>query len=346
MQNQQIQTREAGISLLDQWEQKKELASVLLKSGFLPQAFKTPEQVIAVMLKGQELNIQPMEALSSINVIQGKPTVSPQLMLALVRRTKELEDMKIERVNDSCTVTVKRKGQSPVVTVFGSKEATALGLMQKDNYKKQSGVMFQWRAVAANLRITFPDVICGMYTPEEMGAEVIVDDTENMVAVETQEAEIVETKPAPVSVASDVKVGKEFDPTKECIMRGKYEGVFYSELPADYLQWAVKNSSGELKIKAQATIRWREMQEQSQPTSADTVSEMLDKKPEIPLYDVLESELTEIALQQNHSKLMAWGKKRKDDIHTLTKKQQDIITKAWLKAAKDAKAAQEKVEEA
>jgi hypothetical protein len=46
-----------------------------------------------------------------------------------------------------------------------------------------------WGAVAANLRVTFPDVVLGFYTPDEMGAEVTITDTDEMVIKpETQAA--------------------------------------------------------------------------------------------------------------------------------------------------------------
>jgi len=45
--------------------------------------------------------------------------------------------------------------------------------------------MFKWRALAAVLRVTFPDVMLGFYTPEEMGAEVRVTDSENMEIIST-----------------------------------------------------------------------------------------------------------------------------------------------------------------
>lgn len=153
---------------MDRWQVMVQQANVLVKSGFLPVAVNTPEKAIAIMQKGKELGIGAMEALSSINVIQGKPSVSPQLMLALARRTGELEDLKMETNEKGSTVTVKRKGQSAFTCTFGVKEATDLGLMAKDNYKKQAGTMFQWRALAANLRITFPDAISGLYLVEEM----------------------------------------------------------------------------------------------------------------------------------------------------------------------------------
>jgi hypothetical protein len=65
-------------------------------------------------------------------------------------------------------------------------------LMGKDNYKKQAKTMFQWRALAANLRVTFPDVVLGLYTPEEMGAAVTVGENEEMVV---KASEIVQESP-------------------------------------------------------------------------------------------------------------------------------------------------------
>lgn len=167
----------------ESWDQMKEKASMLVRSGFLPVAVNTPEKAIAIMIAGRELGIAPMEAFRSIHVIQGKPTVSPQLMLALANRTGQLEDIQIDSKPDKCTVTITRKGRKPHIEVFGIPEATKLGLMAKDNYQKQAPIMFRWRALAANLRVTFPDVLLGLYTSEELGADVKVID-ENSMEVE------------------------------------------------------------------------------------------------------------------------------------------------------------------
>ncbi len=153
---------------MNQWQMMRQQAEVLVKSGFLPIAINTPEKALAIMQKGRELKIPPMEALSSINIIQGKPSVSPQLMLALARRTGQLEDLQMEVSEKAAKVIIKRKGQSPYTTTFGIKEATDLQLIKKDNYIKQPGIMFQWRALAQNLRVTFPDAIAGLYLVEEM----------------------------------------------------------------------------------------------------------------------------------------------------------------------------------
>jgi hypothetical protein len=151
----------------------RDTAGMLVKTGFLPQSIKTAEQAMAIILTGRELGIGMMAALNSINVVQGKPTISPQLMLALIERSGQLEDIQIQpHDGNSMRCTMKRKGRTEHTEYFGETEARALGLLGKDNYKKQAFTMYRWRAVAACARVIFADVILGLYTPDEMGANV------------------------------------------------------------------------------------------------------------------------------------------------------------------------------
>lgn len=172
------------IAVVSNWESLKEQATALVKSGFLPPAVNTPEKAIALALAGKELGVGIMESMRSINIIQGKPTISPQLMLALANRTGNLKDIEIDKNDERCVVTITRKGRKPHTETFGIKEATALGLIGRDNYKKQPAVMFSWRCLAAALRVTFPDVVLGLYTPEELNANVEVSDEGDMVIVD------------------------------------------------------------------------------------------------------------------------------------------------------------------
>lgn len=145
---------------------------MLVATNFLPAAIKTPEQAVAIILTGRELGIPTMAALRSIDVIQGKPTVSPQLMLALINRSGQLETMELSSADDGVLCLMKRKGRRAHTAKFGPAQAKALGLDGKDNYKKQAQTMYQWRAVAACARAVFPDVILGLYTHDGMGATV------------------------------------------------------------------------------------------------------------------------------------------------------------------------------
>ena len=166
-------------------------AEMLVKTGFLPKAIDTAEKAVAIILTGKELGIPTMCALRSIDVIQGKPTVSPQLMMALINRSKELENIEIKlETKDGAvigvTVSMKRKGRSVHRETFSRTDAQNLGLLTKDNWRKQPAVMLKWRAVAACARIVFPDVVLGLYLPEEMGDTMGGEDLSTMALPDLQ----------------------------------------------------------------------------------------------------------------------------------------------------------------
>ena len=161
--------------LLGQLEGLTKMGAMLVKSGMLPKSITTPEAAVAIMIQARELGIGMMEAFRSINVIQGKPTIAPQLMIALAERSGALQDYRIEDdgVKASCTVT--RRGRSPYTATFSMEDARNLKLADKENWKNQPRVMRQWRAVSAAFRVVFADVLAGIYIPEEMGATTNTD---------------------------------------------------------------------------------------------------------------------------------------------------------------------------
>jgi len=170
---------------------KSQLAFV--KNGSNP---LTEGDIMMIFLEGLSLGLTEMAALKSIDLIKGKPALDPQGMLALCYNSNELEDIQFDANDERCIVTVKRKGKSPHTTRFGVEEATRyqttewrngqqvnISLMESRNYKIQPKVMFQWRALAANLRVTFSDKILGLYTQEELGADVNVDESGRMTII-------------------------------------------------------------------------------------------------------------------------------------------------------------------
>jgi hypothetical protein len=258
------------------------------------------------MLTAHELGIPEMEALRSINVIQGKPTVSPQLMLALINRSGQLEDMKIADDGRTCVVTMKRKGRQPHGEAFGVDDADRMmttegygdnkkqiKLSEKYNWKQMPKIMRKWRAVAACARVVFPDVITGLYTPEEMGSDVSYDEEETATievlpdhtAVDTFTGEIVEPEPPPsepVTVAG--ATFQTFDPGAEKIEFGKYAGMLWAEVDAGYLQWLVKSANKPgIKSKAEATLKAVEavkaQRAEAAQTEGDAFEGAFDEKP-------------------------------------------------------------------
>lgn len=203
-------TQLAPVNSMDDWQLMRQQADVLKASGFLPQAIKSAEAAMAIILIGRELNIPMMTALNNINVIQGKITVPPQLMMAMINRTGELEDLKVSDDGGAASCLMKRKGRAAHTESFSMADAQKMQLDQKDNWRKQPRTMRKWRAIAACARVVFPDVITGLYTPEEMGAHVN-DDGEIDLAM----AEVIEEKPKAKTARAALKAVPKQEPVIE-----------------------------------------------------------------------------------------------------------------------------------
>lgn len=152
------------------------IASRIAESGLIPKDYRgKPNDVFACMLWCHTLGMPIMQGLQSIAVINGRPSLFGDGLLAIVMASGKLEDFKetIERGNDGklvATCIVKRKGlSSPVTWSFSEDDATTAGLWNRlDTWKKHPKRMLQMRARAFALRSAFPDVLSGMASAEEM----------------------------------------------------------------------------------------------------------------------------------------------------------------------------------
>jgi hypothetical protein len=162
-----------------------QLGKVLITTGFLPTAIKTTEQAVAVMLKGQELRIPPMYALSNIAIIQGKPAASAELMLALIYRDHGDDAIQFAETNATiATITYKRRTwKERREFSFTAADAKAAGLTG-GNWNKYPAAMLRARCISAVARLAFPDTISGMYTTDELGVETNIETGEIVEALE------------------------------------------------------------------------------------------------------------------------------------------------------------------
>jgi hypothetical protein len=180
-----LMTFEQMLPSAQMWGLMKQQSAEILRSSYLPQGIKSVEQVVVIILKGRELGIPPMQALSHIHVINGKPTMSAELMLALI--LKHHPKTKISypvRSSEKCEVKVTRDGSEPSVFSFSIADAQAAGLLSNPTWKKYPRAMLHARCISEMARSLFPDAISGVsYTPEELGAEVDEDGEVINVAV-------------------------------------------------------------------------------------------------------------------------------------------------------------------
>jgi len=170
--------KDANLPSESEFANLEKQAKIFIESGFLPPSIKTPAQAITIAMKGRELGIPPMQAFSQINIIQGKPAMSGELMLAMCYRgcpTAVIEF--IESDNKKCVLEAKRRQTDKASKFkFDLDDATTAGLMLKDSWKKYPAAMLRARAISAMARAMFPDCLMGCsYTAEELGAEVTID---------------------------------------------------------------------------------------------------------------------------------------------------------------------------
>mgnify|MGYP003471576701 FL=1 len=142
--------------------------------GMLPRAYEgNPANVLVAIQYGASLGIEPMAALQNIDVIQGTPTLSAKAVAAMVRANGHKLWMSEDEQNMSATCTIVRNDdkEHPVTVTRDKAWAQRMGLLTKDNYKKQPTTMLMWRAVTACANRACPELFLGLggaYTADEL----------------------------------------------------------------------------------------------------------------------------------------------------------------------------------
>ena len=180
--------------LFPTWGQMREQADVLRKSGFFPKSIKSAEQALAVMMMGRELGIGTMESVRSIYPIEGKPTASAALMGALILRSGASYVID-ESTNERCVITFKRRTGETYTHTFTIQDAQAAKLTGKGAWVGYKKAMLYNRCMSAGARAFMPNVIMNLYTPEELGAPVIIEGGDVVI-----DAEAVVVEDAPIEL--------------------------------------------------------------------------------------------------------------------------------------------------
>ena len=148
--------------------------TAVVQSKLAPRQFDTAEKVMIAVQHGLELGLTPMQSLQSITVINGRPCLWGDGLVALVRGSGKLSDMqeRIEGTGDQrkAICTVSRVDQASRVTrEFSVQDAMKASLWNKPGpWKQYPDRMLQVRARAFALRDTFADVLCGIGFAEEV----------------------------------------------------------------------------------------------------------------------------------------------------------------------------------
>lgn len=154
--------------------EKQQWARAMAPAALLPKAYRdNPANLFLAAELADSLDIERINALTSIHVIEGKPSASADLMAALVRRAGH--KLRITGNDQSARAVLVRVDDPDFEfsAEWDMNRARQAGLVGKDVWKKYPGAMLRSRAITEVIREGASEVLVGMiYTPEELGARV------------------------------------------------------------------------------------------------------------------------------------------------------------------------------
>lgn len=148
------------------------LAERLSKSTLLPKSMqgKMPDVLVTIMA-GQEMGLSPMASLRSFHVIEGKPVMSSDGMVAVILGSgKAVYFDRVEEGDGFVTYETLRVGsKTPRRCTWTRAMAKKADLLAKANWINYERAMLASRAKAELARDVYPDVLAGCYTDDEIG---------------------------------------------------------------------------------------------------------------------------------------------------------------------------------
>jgi hypothetical protein len=159
------------------------LADRLHKAGVFGQEVTSADKAFAVLLKGHELGFSPMASAGSISIIKGKVSLSADATVALCKRSPACLYLRlVESTEEVATYETQRHGDpSPTSLSYTIAQAKTAGLTGSQTWRAHAPAMLRARCGAAIARAVYPDLVAGIYDPDEV-------------------AEIVRSEPAPARV--------------------------------------------------------------------------------------------------------------------------------------------------
>lgn len=146
------------------YNQLKQMAVDVSKSGLFS-GIKTAEQAATLMMLCQDQNISPVRALMDFHIINGKPSLKSEAMLARFQRSGG----KVTWLKTDDTVARARfeHEQGSIEVQWDMKRAQQAQLGSA-TWKKFPAQMLRARCISEGIRAVYPACLDGMYVQEEV----------------------------------------------------------------------------------------------------------------------------------------------------------------------------------
>jgi hypothetical protein len=157
------------------FERALKIAEKIAKSDLAPKDYKgKPENVFIAMQFGYETGLNPMQAIQNIAVINGRPCIWGDAMLAIAQSNPDFEWIDEKPIKNGTTVVgykciVKRRNYPEREATFTMEDAKKAGLWGKSGpWSSYPERMMQMRARGFAIRDTFADALKGLGSAEEV----------------------------------------------------------------------------------------------------------------------------------------------------------------------------------
>lgn len=166
-----------GLMNFSTFEDAMKFCGILSKTEMCPKGYKDkPFEIMCAIQYGHEIGLSPFQAVQSIAVINGKPSIYGDGLIGLCLSSPDCEYINETFDENTMTATciAKRRGMPEIISTFSQKDAEKARLWNKKGHNGQDTPwitypkrMLQMRARGFALRDAFADRLKGIITAEE-----------------------------------------------------------------------------------------------------------------------------------------------------------------------------------
>ena len=145
-------------------EQVETMANAVAQSGLF--GFKNAAQAFALMCVAQADGIPPIKAVQQYHIIEGKPALKSEAMLARFQAAGG-KIRWTERTAQRVSLWLSHPQAGELEVTWDTERAKAAGLSGKNQWRAYPTQMMSARCISEGVRALFPACLGGFYTPEE-----------------------------------------------------------------------------------------------------------------------------------------------------------------------------------
>jgi len=169
----------------------EKMAVAIAKSKMF--GMKTADEAFALMLIAQAEGMHPAIAARDYHVIQGRPTLKADAMLARFQNAGGKVQWDVY-TDAEVTGTFSHPSGGSLKLTWTFAQAKSIGLTGKDNWKNYPRAMLRARCISEGIRTVYPGCVVGTYTAEELEE---IPKPKDMGMVEEVAAVVEEVKTVP-----------------------------------------------------------------------------------------------------------------------------------------------------